>query len=358
MLTSEAAPSLRECELHRATRDEWIELVTGFQDHNYRQSWDYAAMMAKRSKASVENVVVTRAGEPLSVASVRVKRLRGAGTGIAYVSGGPLVRQSAHSDAGERLAIALHALKREYVERRRMVLRVAPAPGDAAWDGIQADCFAEAGFAVAEYLQSYRTMFVDIDRPLADVRAGFAQKWRNRLNNAERQELRIVEGWDERLFDEFSLLFDELVARKSFSAPLGPDFHAQLQKQLPPAERLLIAIAWVEDEPAAGIVASVDGDTAVYLLGASNDVGRKRNAAYLLQWKVIEAASARGCRWYDLGGVDAESNPGVYRFKLGLGGSERVTPGPYELAGGRLRWTAVRAAERAFRVVSTMRLPR
>ena len=168
----------------------------------------------------------------------------------------------------------------------------------------------------------------------------------------------VVEGWDERLFDEFSSLFDELVARKSFEAPLGPDFHAQLQKQLPSAERMLIAIAWVEDEPAAGIVASISGDTAVYLLGASNDVGRKRNASYLLQWKVIEAASARGCRWYDLGGVDAEANPGVYRFKLGLGGDERVSPVPYELAGDRLRWTAVRAAERAFRVVSTMRRSR
>jgi Acetyltransferase (GNAT) domain len=358
MLSVEALPASGERELRRATRDEWIELAAGFQDHNYRQCWDYAAMMAAQSHAAAENVVVTLAGDPVGLASVRVKRLRGAGTGIAYVSGGPLVRHHEEADAGERLALALDALKREYVERRRMVLRVAPAPGDAAWNSIQADRFAAAGFGVAEHLPAYRSMFVDLGRPLAEIRTGFAQKWRNCLNKAERQEVSVVEGWDERLFAEFAPLFDELVTRKSFEASLGPDFYARLQERLPSAERLLIAIARVEDEPAAGIVASIHGDTAVYLLGASNDAGRRRNAAYLLQWKVIEAAIARGCRWYDLGGVDVERNPGVYRFKLGLGGDERVSPGPYELAGDRVRWAAVRAAERAFRAVSTVRRSR
>jgi Acetyltransferase (GNAT) domain len=357
-LTLEPTSPPSDGELQRATRDQWIELAAGFDDHNYRHCWDFAAMMARRSNASAENVVVVRAGTPVGLATVRIKRLRGAGTGIAYVSGGPLVRQREEANPGESLALALSALKREYVERRRMVLRVAPAPGDAAWNRVQADCFATAGFSVAEHLPEYRTMFVDLDRPLPDIRAGLAQKWRNSLNKAERQELQLVEGWDERLFDEFSGLFDELVARKSFTTALGPDFYAELQETLPGPERLLIAIARVDDEPAAGVVASIHGDTAVYLLGASNDAGRKRNAAYLLQWKVIEAAAARGCRWYDLGGVDLESNPGVYKFKLGFGGEERVSPGPYELAADRMRWTAVRAAERAFRVVSTVRRPR
>jgi lipid II:glycine glycyltransferase (peptidoglycan interpeptide bridge formation enzyme) len=358
MLSIDALPTSGEGELHHTTRDEWIELAGEFQDHNYRHCWDYAAMMATRSNAAADHVVISREDSPVALASVRVKRLRGAGTGIAYVSGGPLVRHRGAADADERLAAALEALKREYVERRRMVLRVAPAPGDAAWNSVQARCFAAAGFAVADHLQPYRTMFVDISRPHADIRAGLAQKWRNCLNKAERQDLTVTEGWDDRLFDDFSPLFDELVARKSFDAPLGPDFYAQLQRQLPTAERLLVAIAQVDDEPAAGIVASIHGDTAVYLLGASNDAGRKRNASYLLQWKVIEAAMARGCRWYDLGGVDVEANPGVYKFKLGLGGEELVSPGPFELAGDRLRWTTVRAAERAFRVASTVRRSR
>jgi Acetyltransferase (GNAT) domain len=338
-------------EVAQTTRDEWIELASEFLDHNFRQCWDYAAKMAARSSAGVENVVVRRGDEPLGLASVRVKRLPGLRTGIAYVSGGPLVRHAEGETPGARLALVLSALRQEYVERRRLVLRVAPTIGDADWNAAQAAAFEAAGFARADDPEPYRTVLVDIGRPLADIRAGFAQKWRNCLNKSERQDLRVTEGRDPQLFADFMPLFDELVARKAFDVDLGADFYAELQAELPESERLYVAIAWVDDEPAAGIVASTHGDTPVYLLGASNDAGRKRNAAYLLQWKVIEEAARAGCRWYDLGGVDAEANPGVYKFKLGMGGTELCAAGPYELAPDRLRATAVRTAERLVRAL-------
>src|SRR5919197_185430 len=107
-------------------------------------------------------------------------------------------------------------------------------------------------------------------------------------------------------------LFDELVARKAFDVDLGADFYAQLQPRLPESERLHVAIAWVDGAPAAGVVASIHGDTAVYLLGASNEIGRKVNAAYLLQWRVIEAAVGHGRRRDDPRGGGAVGDPGGY----------------------------------------------
>jgi GNAT acetyltransferase-like protein len=349
-------PAPGPCALRHAERDEWIELASDFEDHNYRHCWDYAAMLAARANAAAENVVVVQDGVALGLASVRVKRLPGVGTGIAYVMGGPLVRRADDAAAARaRLDLVLAALKEEYVDRRRLVLRVAPTLAGEGWNLAQDECLLAAGFRRADHMQPYRTMLVDIDRPLADVRTGLAKKWRNLLNSAERQDLQVTEGREPRLFDDFAPLFDELVARKAFDVDLGADFFARLQPELPESERLHVAIAWVDGQPAAGVVASIHGDTAVYLLGASNDLGRKTNAAYLLQWKVIEAAAAQGCRWYDLGGVDEEGNPGVYRFKQRMGGVELSAPGPYELAPGRMRGTAVRAAERAFRAVAARR---
>jgi CelD/BcsL family acetyltransferase involved in cellulose biosynthesis len=328
----------RSLELRRADRDEWIELAEQFLDHNYRHCWDYAAMLAARSGAVAEHVVI---GHDEALASVRVKRLPGLRTGVAYVSGGPLVRRRGDTDASERAAAALAALKAEYVDRRKLVLRIAPPLGDPEL----------AGLRTAEGQRPYRTVAVDIDRPLAEVRAGLAQKWRNCLNKAERQSLRVTEGRDPELFADFLPLFDELVSRKAFDVDLDAGFYARLQSELPESERLHVAIAWVDDEPAAGVVASLHGDTAVYLLGASNHAARKANASYLLQWKVIEAAAAAGCTSYDLGGIDAEANPGVHKFKLGFGGAEVCAPGPYELAPDRARAALVRTAERAFRAI-------
>src|SRR4051794_27392976 len=152
-----------------------VGLAAEFQDLNYRQCWDYAAMLAARANAAAECVVVTRSGVPAGLASVCVKRLPHMRTGIAYVAGGPLVRHREDTSARERLD-----------------------------------------------------------------RAGRAD---------------------------------------------------------------------------AGV-------------GASNDLGRATNAAYLLQWKVIEAASRAACRRYDLGGVDPEGNPGLYRFKQSDGRHRAVRARP------------------------------
>ena len=265
------------------------------------------------------------------------------------------MRSGENEAHGSGLAAVLAALVDEYVAGRRLVLRVAPTIGDAAWNLEQERTFLSAGFRPAERMRRYDTILVDIAQSLDDVRANFASKWRYHLRKAEKSEIVVAQGTDPILFEDFRPLFDELVARKSLAVELDADFYGGLQPIMPEHERLHVAIAWVEGQPAAGIVASFLGDTAVYLLGASNELGRRACAPYLLQWKVIEAAAARGVTSYDLGGIDPDGNPGVYRFKARMGGIELSAPGPYEIAPGRVRAGAVRAAERLYRAARARR---
>jgi lipid II:glycine glycyltransferase (peptidoglycan interpeptide bridge formation enzyme) len=332
-----------------ANRDEWHSLAAQFDDHNYQHCWEYAAAMGARWNAKVENLVITSDGELAGLASVRIKPIPGLGTGIAYVPGGPLVRRLEDDGRRLRLEIVLDTMKREYVDRRRLMLRVAPLIGDPEWASAQEQCFRALAFTPSENAGAQRTILIDIDRPSAEVRAGFAQRWRRNLKKAELADLHVREGHDPVLFEDFRRLFDHLVARKPFAVELGADFYAGLQPELIEQERLHVSIASVDGELAAGLVVSTLGDTAVFLLGASNAIGRRTNASYLLQWNAVKAAAARGCRWYDLGGVDAESNPGGYQFKSGMGGIELSAPGPYEIAPSRFRGGAVRATERLVR---------
>jgi hypothetical protein len=46
----------------------------------------------------------------------------------------------------------------------------------------------------------------------------------------------------------------------------------------------------------------------------------KSKGAYLLHWTMIQWLKSNGVRWYDLGGIDPEGNPGVYSFKKGFSG--------------------------------------
>ncbi|MFZ1720202.1 MAG: peptidoglycan bridge formation glycyltransferase FemA/FemB family protein, partial [Candidatus Moraniibacteriota bacterium] len=81
------------------------------------------------------------------------------------------------------------------------------------------------------------------------------------------------------------------------------------------------------------------GEWAYYLHGGTSDSDRALMAPYLLQWRSIEIAKMRGCRFYDFGGVSirvAQRNPawaGITRFKHGFAPKTEtlVFPGAYDI---------------------------
>src|SRR5262249_8598137 len=95
------------------------------------------------------------------------------------------------------------------------------------------------------------------------------------------------------------------------------------------------------------LVVSAIGDTAIYLLGATSDDGLKLKGAYLLQWRAMQWLKERGCRWYELGGINPEENPGVYEFKSGFGGDQTRHLGTSEPAANWAGALCVGAGEQA-----------
>lgn len=346
MLSGSAAAASGGLKVERVARARWEAACAGFLDHNYRQTWAYGEALAARRGAACEHVAVTDGdGEVLGLADVRVKRLPVVGGGIAYVSGGPLTRRGRADDVG-RLGRVLEGLKAEYCGRRGMVLRVVGPLGPAEW---LAGAFGAAGFAPTARAAGYRTIVVDVGRPVEAVRAGLAQKWRNCLNAGERQGHRVVSGTEPELFARFARMFEAFVARKGFGVELGAEFYAGLQGRLSAGERLVVTLAEGSDgEAVAGHVCSMLGDTSVYLLGATTEAGLKGKAAYVLQWNAVAMARSRGLRWYDLGGIDPEGNPNVYHFKAGMGGVEASGVGPFEFRPSGVRASLTTRAEAAY----------
>jgi len=331
----------------------WADLSARFLDHNYRQSWAFARACAERVGARSEHVAIRRGDEVVAVCDVRVRRLPLFPGGIAYVNGGPLVRRDLPGD-GERLEQALCALRAEYAQRRSLTLRIAPPAGPPRWNEEVSCIFARAGFELAGEAGS-RTFLVDLRPPPEEIRAAFAQKWRNGLNSAERQGLTLDAGDDPGRLERFAELFARFRERKAFDLDLDAAFYARVARAQDSQERFHVAFAMQNGSPVAGFVGSFLGDTAVYLLGATLEAGLKAKAGYLLQWHAVLEARERGLAWYDLGGIDPESNPGVYRFKRGLGGMDVSAPGPFELAAAGPGAMLTRLGERAYRAMKGRR---
>ncbi|MBV5329109.1 MAG: peptidoglycan bridge formation glycyltransferase FemA/FemB family protein [Chlorobium sp.] len=335
-----------DCTIKEVDKGTWLRLAPNFKDYNYRQSWSFGVACASRVGAVSEHVLIHHAEKGiLGFADVRIKMLPFVGGGIAYINGGPLVVEKEHID-DKILEDVVTALQQEYVVKRNLTLRIAPAFSDDVRNKSIDSIFSTLGFNCL--YQKRKTILLDLFFNLDEIRQNFHQKWRNVLNTVEKKNLALHSDQNIVLFEQFIPLFNDLITKKAFSVDLGIDFYANVQNQSADPEKFIVTIAEDMGNPIAGHVCSILGDTCVYLLGATNDAGRKLNAAYLLQWEVIKKAKALGCRWYDLGGIDPVNNPGVYRFKQRMGGMEITIPGPYEKKASGARAILVQTGEKLY----------
>lgn len=327
---------------------EFARLARQFADWSYEQAPAFALRTAKTLGASCEFVSIADGSEVVALASLRIKRLPLLRLGVAYANRGPLVG-SGVLDEGEACRAAIDSLVEEYVRRRGLVLRLLMP--------IRAEPFDIAHRLASDLpkdgqgrgRRAYRTILVDISAEETAIRDRLHQKWRNVLVKSERQDIEIVSGTSLELFDRFEVIFKELRERKDFFVDLDPAFFRSVQANLPEEDRFEVRLAYSKGELVSGHIGSYHGRTAVYLFGASTEAGNRLGASYRLQWEAIRAARAAGCAWYDLGGIDRDGNPGVFRFKNRMGGQEAVAAGPCDYASPARR-ALLHVAERAYRL--------
>ena len=331
---------------------EWADLGARFCDYNLYQTWAYGATSAQETASRASRAVIVRGGEVLGLASVRIKRIPVVRAGLAYIYWGPVWQRPGctHYD----LRVILQELRGEYTVRQGLRLRIVPGLALSAGLSI-ADELANCEYRLEHGAAPERTTVVDLALSLDALRQRLAQKWRNCLNYAERMDITLRAGLEDALLADFQTLYEQMRDTKNFATGLNPLSLRRIQAALPQREKLHVTVAYKDGMPAAGHVCTILGDTCIYLMGASNDIGRQCKAAYLLQWRAVQLARQAGARWYDLGGIDPVQNPGVYHFKRGLGGTEVSFPGRFTTCAGPTGRFLIPLAEQTYRGIRSLR---
>ncbi len=299
--------------------NEWDSIVPLFRDATVNQTWAYGRVRSKRTPSS--HLLLKHNGQVVAAAMTRMITLPMLKGGIAYVGSGPMWRLRGEADNIEILCRILRALREEYVVRRRLFLRISPnmltnLPNP---DEIR-HVFEQEGY-VCKNLNG-GTLLLDLTPSIEDLRKGLHQKWRNLLNRAEKNELTVREGADDQLFKTFRKIYKEMLTRKQYATNVDMDEYEAIQSALPENLKPRIVICESEGRPMAGGVFSINGDTGIYILGATSNEGMKNKASYLVQWHMINLLKERGFRMYDLGGCSPESNQATYHFKAGICGKK------------------------------------
>lgn len=312
------------------SKEDWYKMIPQFLDYNYRQSWDYSVALSKHWQAESEHVAIYAENVVLSLTEIRIKKIPLLNIGIAYISGGPLVRRGTADDINN-LQIAVELLIEEYVKKRGFILRILCPIGTNDWTQQVYDIFTSSGFSIRNDLVGYRTIVLNLEPAVEKIRANLAQKWRNCLNASQRADIKIYTSTGSEIYSKFCDLYAPFLLRKKLDFELDAHFYADFQDNAPELDRLIVSIAEKDGQVIAGHVSSMLGDTCVYLHGATNERALEVKAGYALQWHTINEAKNRGFHYYDLGGIDPVNNPGLYHFKSNMGGYEINAAGPFEI---------------------------
>jgi lipid II:glycine glycyltransferase (peptidoglycan interpeptide bridge formation enzyme) len=332
-----------QVEVDRATAAEWSQMLDLFDDANIYQTPAYGGV--RWGERNLSRLVLKRDGNVMGMAQIRIVRPTPLKFGMAYLRWGPIWKRSCQPIDPEVPIRMARALEDEYLNARKLFLRILP---NAFIGSPRAQVFQSAFSKFTqnqgETDNTYRTFVLDLTAPLEELRRKLDKKWRNQLVRSEQNNLTVNAGQGSEEYRAFCDIYSQMRNRKTFETTVDADEFGRIQEALPESQRMRVLICVDKGVPVAGLVASVMGDSAIYLLGATSNAGLNSKGAYLLQWTLICWLKERGIKSYDLGGIDPEENPGVYHFKKGLSGVDICQIEPFVASDSTVSSGMVKAA--------------
>ena len=237
----------------------------------------------------------------------------------AHLDRGPLWLENYGSPA--HFEAFLRALREDYPRKFGRRMRLIPEVPETQEN--EKALIAE-GFKKRS--DSYQTLWLKLDRPLLELRAGLNPKWRGHLNKAERQNLSIIRDDEGRLLNWFIEGYIRDRAARKYDGP-SPRTLQALARAFLLRKSAFIGRASLDGEPLAGVLIMCHGKSATYQAGWTTQAGRECCAHHLLLWEALRRLKEREIDDFDLGGINETQSKGVKTFKEGLGGTLVQTPG-------------------------------
>ena len=214
--------------------------------------------------------------------------------------GGPVAVNPAANDTCLKLAKAASALKGS----RHLALFTSPR--SPPWP-------LPRGWKTAELV----TACVDLAPALEDIWMHSVDgKRRNMIRKAKKHGVEVRYGGS----DLVSIYYDlvQQMTRRAGITLHPREYYARVLETFWQSDAARLYLAFRDGQALAGGVFLRFGSTAYYWHGANASGAPNLGQGELIQWHVIQWAKEKGCRWYDLVGVEKERLPRIAEFKLGF----------------------------------------
>lgn len=296
---------------------EWRDLLACVPRTNVLQSAPFARATRICDQKQTRHALIEIDGKPVGIMSIQEIRL--GPVHVVDLYRGPLwFSEDPPLEWLADFAVAFNkAFPRRPLRRRRWM---------PEWkDNEQArKVIQEAGFRPKPL--SFETVWLDLTRPEAEIRARLDGKWRGHLNKAERENLELIQDWTGSTGKAFLQQYAVDKAVKKYYGRSPRFIAAELALALRSREAVFLW-ACQDKVPVAGILVMMHGNSATYRIGWTTDEGRKANAHNVMLWEAVKILKLRGIKAFDLGGVEPHGAEGLTAFKAGMGGERFKLPG-------------------------------
>ena len=300
----------------------WAQVFNQTRQSHLLQSPAYVEALCLDKRCKAKYGVIEQHGEVLAIFAVIEKR-GPFGITIARLNRGPIWMQPS-LDPNIKIA-ALNLISRYYSNRRGRLLFMAP---NLAMTNLTLSDVTALGLR-RRLLRPVASIWVDLQPELSILRSLLDGKWRNQLVLAERSGLSIEISEEKSVFEWLLVKYDELVSHKKFSGPTRRFLEYLWHTTTSSGQHFWILRVAYQGQYIAGIALISHADAATYLLGWNSEEGRRVNANNFLLWHALILLKEKGYTWFDLGGVDEYTTPGITNFKRGLRGQEYRLLGEY-----------------------------
>lgn len=302
-----------------ATARQWDAWIESMPRSVIEQSWAYGEAFVGVTPYLPVHAVVYRGTNPIAIVQILEWQVGGV-VRVVKIVRGPLFLEGASES--ERVT-ALWLIRSRYSFSRLDLLLWTPELEETT----EAHRLLRS-MGLRRLITGYSSIWLDLSQDQAALRAGLKQNWRNQLVRSEAANLRVRMGHGGASLEWLLTRHEGHRRRKRLRAPASP-FVLAISLAQRNKQATLAFTAFSGSEPVAAILVFRHGQSATYYIAWTGPEGRKRHANNLLLWHAVTELKSRGVRWFDLGGVDGLSMPGVSRFKLGMGGELYTLAGTY-----------------------------
>ena len=311
---------------------KWNLLWTKIKKSNLLQSWEYGDSKKFAESLNVKRYVLEdREGKSKALVQVLKKNINFLGFplgSIVRINRGPLLLDCEinHNDYIDKYCTVLLKIFTEARRKKWWLILISP---EVEYSYFNKQKLKSSGLFFRSKF-GWGSSLVSLNKKNDEILAGFKPHWRRCFRKSLKNDIKLERYVNDNLSAELIIDYYYTLQKEKGFEGISENLIREMLKQKGETWRFntyLAKIVKSKDEFLSILVTVIHGDTAIYLLGYTNPKGRSLNASYFLFWNAILDCKEFGCKWFDLGGLNNKTSPGIKAFKNGFNGDK------YDLVG-------------------------